>query len=88
MHPKQWGRSFWVFLVAAANNYSTNPLFDEVNKMRRFLALNKDRKDKETGELYREHIPERVAGISSDEVATDLGMSVPLLVLVQYAPSN
>jgi hypothetical protein len=37
MHPKQWGRSFWVFLVAAANNYSTNPLFDEVNKMRRFL---------------------------------------------------
>jgi len=38
MHPKEWGRSFWIFLVAAANNYSNNPLFDEVNKMRRFLV--------------------------------------------------
>jgi len=44
-------------------------------RMKRFLNIATEKKNKKTGELYREHIPENVFGISSDEIAADLGMS-------------
>jgi len=46
-----------------------------VNKMRGFLSIAGERTNKDTKELYREHIPQNVFGISSDEIASDLGMS-------------
>ena len=44
-------------------------------KMKNFLGIAAEKKSKQTGELFREHIPTRVFGVSSDEIATDLGMS-------------
>ncbi len=46
-----------------------------VKKMRSFLAMAGENKSKETNELFREHIPESVFGISSDEISSDLGIS-------------
>lgn len=45
-----------------------------VQKMKNFLRLSAEKKNKE-GTLFREHIPESVFGVSSDEIATDLGKS-------------
>ena len=44
---------------------------DLANKMKNFLRLQGE--TKADGMLYREHIPERMFGVSSDEVATSLG---------------
>ena len=49
-----------------------------VQKMKTFLRANAEIKNKKTNELYREHIPEGKIyknSPSSDEVATDLGMT-------------
>lgn len=43
-------------------------------KMRGFLAIAGEKKSGETNELFREHIPQSVFGISSDEIASDLGI--------------
>jgi hypothetical protein len=48
---------------------------DVVGKMKKFLGMAAENKSTKTGELFREHIPEKVFGVSSDEVAADLGMS-------------
>jgi len=47
---------------------------DTVQKMKNFLRISAEKKNKK-GTLYREHIPDNLFGVSSDEVATDLGMS-------------
>lgn len=46
---------------------------DIANKMKNFLRLQGE--SKKNGTLYREHIPERIFGVSSDEVAASLGKS-------------
>jgi hypothetical protein len=46
-----------------------------INKFKSFLRRNADVRSKKTGELYREHIPASKFGISSDEVASALGMT-------------
>ena len=46
-----------------------------VSKFKNFLGIAGEKKSKQTGELFREHIPRSVAGISSDEVADALGKS-------------
>ncbi len=43
-----------------------------VNKMKNFLRISGENKS-DTGELFREHIPRKVFGVSSDEVAAALG---------------
>ena len=45
-----------------------------VQKMKNFLRIASENKSKE-GMLFREHIPKRIFGVGSDEIATDLGMS-------------
>ena len=45
------------------------------NRMRGFLRFAGEKKSKQTGELFREHIPRDIFGQSSDEVASDLGMT-------------
>lgn len=45
-----------------------------VQKMKNFLRISAEKKNSE-GTLFREHIPKKNFGISSDEIATDLGMS-------------
>jgi len=46
-----------------------------VNKMRNFLRISGEKKSVKTGELFREHIPRKVFGQSSDELAASLGKS-------------
>jgi hypothetical protein len=46
-----------------------------VNQMKAFVRMSGEKTSKETGELFREHIPVSVFGQSSDEVADSLGMS-------------
>jgi len=45
------------------------------SKFRNFLRIRGENKNRVTNELYREHIPVSVFGVSSDELASDLGMS-------------
>lgn len=45
------------------------------SKFRSFLRIQGENKNRVTNELYREHIPVSVFGVSSDELASDLGMS-------------
>jgi len=59
--------------IKEANKYNNHN--DELIKFKNFLRIAGEKKSKETGELFREHIPEAVFGISSDEVASDLGIS-------------
>jgi len=47
----------------------------EIQKFKSFLRIAGEKRSMETGELFREHIPRSVFGVSSDEVATDLGKS-------------
>lgn len=58
-----------------AQNRPYNKYTEIVKKMRGFLAIAGEKKSKETNELFREHIPESVFGISSDEIAADLNIS-------------
>jgi hypothetical protein len=44
-------------------------------KFKSFLAIQGENTNKTTKELYREHIPRSVFGISSDELADELGVS-------------
>jgi len=44
-------------------------------KMRNFLRFAGENKSKQTGELFREHIPQSVFGEASDELATTMGIS-------------
>lgn len=46
-----------------------------INKMRSFLAIAGEKTSKDTHELFREHIPRDVFGMSSDEVADEMGIS-------------
>ena len=48
---------------------------DVIKKMKSFLCIAGEKTSKDTKELFREHIPVSVFGVSSDEIATDLGMS-------------
>ena len=70
----------WEELLKARAEYEAEAMpYDKytgiVNKMRGFLAIAGEKKSKDTNELYREHIPQNVFGISSDEIASDLGIS-------------
>jgi AraC-like DNA-binding protein len=70
----------WEELLKARAEYQSEAMpYDKytgiVNKMRGFLAIAGEKKSKDTNELYREHIPQNVFGISSDEIASDLGIS-------------
>lgn len=58
-----------------AQNRSYNQHTEVVKKMRSFLAIAGEKKNRDTNELYREHIPQSIFGISSDEIASDLGIS-------------
>ena len=49
------------------------PHGDIIIKMKSFLRIAGEKKSRETGELFREHIPASVFGVSSDEIATDSG---------------
>ena len=51
------------------------PYGKEIQKFKNFLRIAGEKKGKEAGLLFREHIPEGVFGVSSDEVASALGMS-------------
>lgn len=44
-----------------------------VSKIKNFLRIVGEKRSAQTGELFREHIPRKVFGISSDEVASALG---------------
>lgn len=46
-----------------------------VNNFKSFLSMAGEKKSTKTGELFREHIPVEVFGMSSDEVANALGKS-------------
>ncbi len=46
-----------------------------VSKMKNFLRMSADKKDPTTGLEFQEHIPQKMFGVSSDEVATSLGMT-------------
>ena len=48
---------------------------DMIKKFRSFLSIAGEKTSKDTKELFREHIPVSVFGVSSDEIATDLGMT-------------
>lgn len=48
---------------------------DVITKMQNFLKVAGEKKSKQTGELFREHIPRNVFGQSSDEIASSLGMT-------------
>jgi hypothetical protein len=58
-----------------SENREFNQHTDVVKKMRSFLSMAGEKTSKETGELFREHVPQSVFGISSDEIASDLGMT-------------
>lgn len=58
-----------------AQNISYDTYTPIVKKMRAFLTIAGEKRSKETNELFREHIPQSVFGISSDEIASDLGIS-------------
>ena len=45
-----------------------------VQKMKNFLRISAEKRSS-SGELFREHIPAKYFGVSSDEIATKLGMS-------------
>ena len=45
------------------------------NKFKGFLRIAGEKKSRETGELFREHIPKNIFGVATDEVADSLGMS-------------
>ena len=47
---------------------------DVVQKMKNFLRIAADKKNS-SGALNREHIPKKIFGVASDEIATDLGMT-------------
>lgn len=57
--------------ASIADNYGSYK--DIANKMRQFLSLAGDKVAKE-GLEFQEHIPKRIFGIGSDQVATALGM--------------
>ena len=46
-----------------------------MKRMRSFMAIAGEKTCENTKELYREHIPVNVFGISSDEIASDMGIS-------------
>ena len=48
---------------------------DIATKMKNFLRIAGEKKSTTSKELFREHIPSKVFGVSSDEVASSLGMS-------------
>lgn len=48
---------------------------DAYTKMKNFVRLAGEKKSTETGELFREHIPQSVFGQSSDELAQSLNMT-------------
>lgn len=52
---------------------ASQPYAETINKFKNFLRLSKEKTSKETGMLFREHIPQSVFGQSSDEVASALG---------------
>lgn len=56
--------------IQSSNYGEYEPL---VKRMRSFLGMAGEKKSKETGELFREHIPRKVFGVSSDEVSSALG---------------
>lgn len=56
--------------IQSSNYGEYEPL---VKRMRSFLGMAGEKTSKETGELFREHIPRKVFGVSSDEVSTALG---------------
>jgi len=60
---------------------------DIAKKMVSFLRIAGEKKSRKTGELFREAIPRYVFGVSTDEIAHDLGMSNQQLMdeLVQLA---
>lgn len=66
------------YLAEKANYQSNNANYGKytniVNKMRGFLSIAGEKTNKDTKELYREHIPQSVFGISSDEIASGLGI--------------
>jgi hypothetical protein len=45
------------------------------SKFKSFLSIAGEKKNKETNELYREHIPASVFGVSSDEIASSMGIT-------------
>jgi len=53
----------------------SSPYQSTFTKMRNFLRLAGEKRSKETGELFREHIPRSVFGQSSDELASSMGMT-------------
>lgn len=61
--------------AAMKASQSTSPYQQAFSKMRNFLRLAGEKKSKETGELFREHIPQSVFGQSSDELASSMGVS-------------
>jgi len=52
-----------------------NPDQQLFGKMRNFLRFAGEKTSRETGELFREHIPRRVFGESSDELASSMGIT-------------
>jgi len=52
-----------------------DPYQQVFTKMRNFLRFAGEKKSKETGELFREHIPQSVFGQSSDELASSMGIT-------------
>ena len=69
-------------IVAQATNEGVQTIKDRygsnagvVQKMKNFLRISADKADPITGLEFQEHIPERIFGVSSDSVATSLGMT-------------
>src|SRR3990167_9256414 len=52
-----------------------DPHREEKNKFKSLLAIAGEKTNKKTKELYREHIPASVFGVSSDEVADSMSIS-------------
>jgi hypothetical protein len=58
-----------------AMDQSSNAELSTFKKMRSFLAIAGEKKSRKTGELFREHIPEDICGVSSDELASSMNLS-------------